>query len=219
MYWQEKTDENFYTVPGDVVDLAFRIDCRALPVDHAWSLSEGIKGELPWFSDAENSGLHLIHGAESGNGWTRPVQANDLIYPSHRTPLILRLPEGRIDDAMQLTGRTLEVAGGKILVKRAKSRPLAKTKTLYSRHVIFESGIDEELFIKRAVAQLKGLDVRFSKLLCGQAHIITTPKGSLETRSLMISDLPYEDSVQLQQQGLGQYRSLGCGLFIAYKAV
>ena len=121
MYWQEENDENSYTVPDDVVDLAFKIDCTALPVDHAWSLSEGIRAQLPWFPDEENTGLHPIHGAESGNGWSRPAQANDLIYLSHRTPLILRLPKGRIDDAMQLAGKTMEVVGNKIQIKKAKS--------------------------------------------------------------------------------------------------
>ncbi|MGD9164124.1 MAG: type I-MYXAN CRISPR-associated protein Cas6/Cmx6, partial [Chromatiales bacterium] len=69
MFWQEETDEEQYVVPDDVVDLIFKIKCRTLPVDHAWPLSEAIHQALPWFAEERQAGLHLIHGADSGNGW------------------------------------------------------------------------------------------------------------------------------------------------------
>jgi hypothetical protein len=36
---------------------------------------------------------------------------------------------------------------------------------------------------------------------------------------LMIADLEIEESVRLQQSGLGPYRHLGCGVFIPHKDI
>jgi len=56
----------------EVVDAVFAIECRSLPVDHAWALSAAIQAALPWFADEPQAGLHTVHGAASGAGWMRP---------------------------------------------------------------------------------------------------------------------------------------------------
>ncbi len=79
MYWQEGKDNENYLVPDKIVDVVFNIACRALPVDHAYALSQAITQVLPWFSEEEGAGLHTVHGAESGNGWMRPANPHDLL--------------------------------------------------------------------------------------------------------------------------------------------
>jgi hypothetical protein len=61
---------------------------------------------------------------------------------------------------------------------------------------------------------LKGLDIEVSKMICGRSGTIRTADGPIFTRALMIADLEPEQSVTLQQQGLGEGRMLGCGLFV-----
>jgi hypothetical protein len=56
-------------------------------------------------------------------------------------------------------------------------------------------------------------------MLSGRGHTIRTPEGGIETRSLMIAELTVEDSVRLQQQGLGPGRKIGCGLFLPHKGI
>ena len=53
MYWQEDDDRLTPKVSDDVVDLVFAIACKALPVDHAYSLSQAIRQILPWLADEE----------------------------------------------------------------------------------------------------------------------------------------------------------------------
>jgi CRISPR-associated protein Cas6 len=220
MYWQEETDEQTYIVPDDVVDLMFRIDCPSLPVDHAWTLSEAIQAVLPWFADETHAGLHIIHGADSGNGWERPEGGDELIYLSRRILLTIRLPKHRVADAEALSGEILEISGNRMEIKGSRPpRLLAKTNTLYARHVICDPVLEEEEFIAQSIAELRAMNISFKKVLCGKSHTISTPTGGLKTRSLMVADLPLEDSVQLQQLGLGPHRTLGCGLFIAHKPV
>ncbi len=218
MYWQEDSSEEQFVVPEDVVDLAFRIDCPTLPVDHAWTLSEAISAILPWFGEEAQTGLHIVHGADTGNGWERPTEATDLLYLSRRTPLVLRLPRHRTQDAHELCGKTLDIAGHAMKVGNPKQRPLSMTDILYSRYMVCDPDWSEEEFIQWAVGQLKSMRLKFKKILCGKSCELHHPEGAVMTRSLMVGNLSYEDAVFLQEEGLGPLRKMGCGLFIPQKS-
>ena len=219
MYWQEETDEEQYVVPDEVVDLIFKIKCRSLPVDHAWSLSEAIHQQLPWFAEEPQAGLHLIYGADSGNGWERPSEGEEALYLSRRTPLILRLPKERVEDAGMLSGQTLDIAGNPLEIGAGHTRLLGMTTTLYSRHVISQPGEDEDSFLQQAVETLHSMDLRFKKVLSGKVTRFQSPETHLESRSLMVAGLSLDDAVSLQQAGVGPLRSRGFGLFVPHKTV
>lgn len=219
MYWQEEKKEELFRVPDDVVDVAFRIRCKAIPNDHAWELSQAIKSVLSWFGDEVTHGLHLIHVAESGHGWERPQGPDAMLYPSRRTRLKLRLPKECLEAAGALVEQTLRVAGNTMEVGEFKTQLLAMTNTLYSRYVISPETEDDETFIARMVEELHTLKLKFSKVISGKGHTLTTPDGPLHTKSLMVGGLSFQDAVQLQVHGLGPERSLGCGLFIPYKSI
>ncbi len=219
MYWQEEQDEESYVVPDDVVDLVFEMRCQALPVDHARELHEAVCRVLPWFADEPAAGLHLIHGAESGNGWERPEASDALIYLSRRTRFTLRLPKDRVASAQALSGCELEVSGYRIAVGEGRERTLSTHSAQYARHVVCGDPSEEERFIECAVRELRSLGVGFKKVLCGKLHTLELPDGSVPTRSLFVAELGVDDAVRLQQQGIGPYRHHGCGLFIPHKTV
>jgi CRISPR-associated protein Cas6 len=218
-FWQEDQDEEQFVVPDNVLDLIFKIKCPSLPVDHAWSLSDAIHRELPWFADEPQAGIHLIHGAESGNGWERPTQGADTLYLSRRTPLILRLPNVRLEDATALSGKSLDIDGFPMEIGQAHSRFLAMTSTLYCRHLVCEAQQSEESFLQSAAASLASLQLRFKKILCGKGNRFATPQKHLSTRSLMVAGLSLDDAVTLQEYGIGPHRSRGFGLFVPHKTV
>lgn len=218
MFWQESHEE-VRSVPDDVVDVAYQIDCRALPVDHAWALSQAVRTVLPWLEDEPFAGVHPIHVADSGNGWMRPENAGDLLCLSRRTKLVLRLPRQRIEAAQALVGRQLDVAGHALRVDQSTLRPLSPITTIFSRYVVSAEGMDETAFLQNAVRELDALAVRPKKMLCGLEKVIATPDRPVHTRSLMIADLTQQESVALQQHGLGPLRHLGCGLFIPHKDI
>jgi CRISPR-associated protein Cas6 len=218
MFWQEDTSEEQFTVPENVIDLMFGIHCPTLPVDHAWALHTAINEILPWFAGEPLAGLHIIHGADSGNGWERPQGADDLLYLSRRTRLGLRLPRQRLDDAEALVGQTLDVSGHSLEIRQPKRRLLGMTNVLYSRYVVSDAGWDEDRFMAWTVDELKGMRLGFKKVLCGKTNTLFTPGGPVHTRSLMVANLSYEDAVYLQEQGLGPMRTMGCGLFSPQKS-
>lgn len=218
MYWEEESNEEGFSVPVEVIDLQFRIRCATLPVDHAWPLAQAIQQYLPWFLEEPRAGLHLIHGAESGNGWERPEAGDALLHLSKRTPLTLRLPLALAAEAESLAGNTLDVAGHAMEIQQPRQKPLAMTRFLYARHVAADPALPEELFIAWAVDELKRMGLRFKKILCGKAHTLENPDGPIHTRSLMVAELSFEDAITLQEQGLGPHRGLGCGLFLPQKS-
>ena len=218
MYWEEKKPAEEYAVSDDIVDAVFSIFCRTLPVDHAYALSQAIQAALPWFAVEARAGLHTIHGADSGSGWMRPEDPNAFLHLSRRTKLTLRLPKHRLDDAGTLLGLTLEVAGNALRVDKLAVRPLSRITTLFSRYVVIAAD-DESGFLDAATDQLGALGIRPKKMLCGRMTSIATPARMLQTRSLMLADLTVEQSVLLQQHGLGAERKLGCGLFLPHKGI
>lgn len=224
MFWDEEKDKATpYRVPDDVVDLVYNIHCRALPLDHAYSLSHAVREFLPWMDEEEQAGIHLIHGAESGNGWMRPEEGgNQLLYLSRRSRMTLRVPRHRIDEARKLTGQTLNIEGHRLEVKDSKVKLFSTLSTQFARYVVVPEGIaneDEEAFLGYVAGELRDFGIRVRKLLCGRAHAIRHPGGDLYTRSLMLADLEAEEAVLLQQQGIGRYKKLGCGLFIPHKGI
>lgn len=222
MWQEEQDDSDQFTVPDDVLDVQFNIDCKILPVDHAQPLSSALLAALPWLADEPLAGIHLIHVAGSGNGWERPEGADGILHPSRRTKLVLRIPKARLADAEALSGQVLDVAGEPMRIGKSSTRLLSITSTLYARHVAApDPEMDEQAFIASVVKQLQDSDLHFKKVLCGKAITFRTEHGPLLTRSLMVADLPHADAVRLQEQGLGehQHKMLGCGLFIAHKSV
>jgi CRISPR-associated protein Cas6 len=203
----------------EIVDAAFAIECRSLPVDHAFALSQAILAALPWFAEEPQAGLHTVHGAASGAGWQRPEGGDALLQLSHRTRLVLRIPEGRLADAAALTGQTLDVAGFPMRVGRLQPRPLVRIASLFSRGVIFEGPLEETDFLAAAAGALRAFGIESPTLLCGRATALATPQETLTTRSLMLTVATPAQSLLLQRHGLGEARKLGCGLFIPHKDV
>jgi len=197
----------------------FAIECRSLPVDHAYALSQAVQAALPWFADEPRAGLHTVHGAASGAGWQRPAGEDARLQLSRRTKLVLRLPGHRMVDAAALSGRTLDVAGSPMRVGPLSVRPLLRIASLFSRSVIFEGATDEAAFTAAATEALRALGVAASTLLCGRDVTLATPQGSYRTRSLMLSVATPAQSLRLQREGLGAARKLGCGVFIPHKDV
>jgi len=203
----------------DIADAVFAISCRSLPVDHAYALSQAIQAALPWFAGEPRAGLHIIRAAESGSGWMRPEGPDTLLHLSQRTRLVLRLPQHRLEAAAAVVGRTLDVAGHALRVDRLAVRPLSRITTLISHCVLLEGCDSESEFQLAASRQLDALGIRPGEMLCGLMTAIATPGRTLRTRSLMLAGLTREQSLLLQQRGLGDERKLGCGLFIPHKAI
>lgn len=217
MYWQEDKEHSGQVDPGNMVDVVFAIRCKTLPVDHAHALASAVMALLPWLREEPGAGVHTIHVAESGNGWQRP---GDILHPSRRTRLSLRVPRHRSEDCKALTGQTLDVGGHTLTVgDQVDTRPLSMLTTLFTRYLVSEEEMDEHAFLNRIAGLLEAMQIKPKKMLCGREQILSTGTRSVRTRSLMIAELEVEEAIRLQNEGLGSHRYMGCGIFIPHKSI
>lgn len=221
-YWNDPQDEDQpqLRVPEDVADLSFRVECRGgLEVDHAYALYQAVVRALPWFETEPGVALHTLHGAESGNGWIRPYKEGELLYLSKRTRLRLRLPKHRFADAMALEGQVINVGDCTVKINRPAIRALSTQTTLFTRSLVSENTQSENEFLHHATEMLNAKGIHPQRMMGGRRHAIKTLAQTLYARSLMIVDLAFEESIQLQQNGLGEEQKLGCGIFLPHKSI
>lgn len=221
MYWQEnEVDPNTYQVSDEVVDLVFAIRCKSLPLDHGEALFQAVIRYLPWLNDEPQSAIHQIHVAESANGWNRPKDpSSELLWPSRRTRLVLRVPQHRVEGCLTLTNQALDIEGHELIIGPAKQKLLSKLTTIFARYVDTEGNDQDAEFIQDMASVLQQRQIRFKKMMSGLLIKHRTDEGYLWTRKLMLAGLSIEDSVGLQQQGIGNRQLMGIGLFLPHKGI
>ena len=221
MYWNQEENPDTVVVPDDIVDVLFALDCRELPVDHAYALSDALCQSLPWMRDEPRIAVHAVHVAGSQNGWERPTHGTDShLLLSRRTKLTIRVPKEHVESLLAaLPGTRIEVDGCPLAVGAGKVKALSAETTLFARYVVGDPAQDEDSFLAAAARALAEMGVGMRKALCGRSTALATPQGELHTRSLMLADLTAEESFRLQRQGLGPHRLIGCGVFIPHKGI
>lgn len=192
-----------------MADVQFELSAGEIPADHGVVLFEQLAGYLPWLAGIDGAGVHPLHGAPTGR--------NDNLVINRRVKLTLRLPVDRLAEAEALVGAVLEPGAGPIKVGPLKKRPLVPYATLYSHFVVMDSA-DEARFLDEARAELETMGVR-AGLIPGKRRRMRMREGAVEGYSLMLHDLSLQDSIRVQERGLGRYRIYGCGIFIPHKSI
>lgn len=221
MHWREDQSESTKKQHGfNVVDVGFRILCSRLPVDNAYALNLALLDVLPWLADEPLAAVHTLQGAESGNGWIRPERRGAYVELPKRARLRLRLPRRRLDDARALENRALDLDGRRLLVRDGTMtvRSLNGLPTVFARRVASEAD-DEDVFLDGVAERLAQSGIHAPRLMGGRTHELSTPDRLIKTRSLMIDGLERDESLQLQEEGLGEWRMLGCGIFLPHKNI
>jgi CRISPR-associated protein Cas6 len=219
--WQENTSDTAPQSVAAMTDVLFKIVCERLPVDHAQALSMAVTQAVPWLQQQPHAGVHPIHVAGSQNGWERPdMQSGAELILSRRTRLAIRIPSDMTDELIKtLSGKSLLVDGMELGIVSGTTREIKAAATLFSRYTWFSdiASAQEAAFVDAVVAQCQHIGFQPTKLLCGKSHHITTSRGQICTRSVLLADVPKDHSLHIQDSGLGELRTMGCGLVIPHK--
>ena len=215
--WIEEEEKKSLSEMSKMIDVAFKISCKTLPYDHAFSLSNEILKYLPWLKGNKLTGIQTLHGPESGNGWTRAE--NEEIFLSKRTRLILRIPKSEYHETCKLEGETLKVLGNDIKVGKASKKPFLTVRDLICRFVLTDDDLNESDFLKYVAKEFENHEIHLRKAICGKTKSFTINGDQKFTRSLMIADLSKENSIKLQDVGVGIGRIFGCGIFLPHKSI
>ena len=190
-------------------DVQFDIKGLEIPADHGYRLFEALAELLPWLRETPGAGVHPIHGEPTGR--------NDNLIINRRGKLVFRLPLERLDDIRVLVGKRIDTGAGELVIGDPKEKTLTPFATLYSPLVDFGTA-DEVDFIGAAHAELEKMDIRCG-LIPGKKRKMHLPEGDVWGYSLMLHDVSPEQSLLVQEQGLGRHRAYGCGLFVPHKSI
>jgi CRISPR-associated protein Cas6 len=189
------------------VDVAFALEGRSLPRDHAQALSDALAPHLPWLAGHPTAGVHAV----------KVVPGSDPVaWLSQRARLLLRVPASREPALAALAGCTLGVGDSAVRLGPPKPHPLLPHGTLYA-YFVAAAGDDEAAFMQTVDAQLDALGIA-CRTVCGKRQHRHSAAAPLVGFSLMLHGLSPADSLTLQRVGLGPHRSLGCGLFVPHKS-
>lgn len=221
MFWSEDEKPEEFQAPDNVIDLSFKVSCKQIKLDHAWALTDALIDLLPWLKDEPQAAVHHIYIPQSGNGWVRSDDFDDeLIQLSRRTRLKIRIPRLKLEALQAITGKTIAIEGNDLTFGASELHLLSTMTTIVARHVhIPGTDDDEQAFLLSAQKQINALGIQARKMLCGKSHQLKTPDGMIKTRSLMIADISPEESIRLQEHGIGDYYRYGCGIFIPQKGI
>ncbi len=204
----------------EMVDLGFKLEAKSILLDHAQVLSDAILKALPWLADETDAGIHMIHVAASGNGWLRPEDPeNEVLCLSKRTRLHIRIPKNRVDDANQLTGSLLSFGLSEIKIGPSQIKPLIESSTLFARYIVSDVTESETDFMQRQADILTTMGINVKKMLCGMANVFKISQQPIHSKSLMLAELTPEESILMQEKGLGLLRLSGFGLFNPHKGI
>ena len=219
MFWHQDDEPGVeYQAPDDVFDLVFRLRGDSLDIDHAFALAQALQSRLG--SDTcGRIGVHGVRMAGSGNGWNRPERADAALPLSRRARLAIRVHRDDCDEVAGIKDRTLRIGEQDLVVGEHSIRKLSTIGTLHARAVCCEREQSEADFLSEVAAQLKRMDIKVSKMICGKSAEIRKGDDKLFTRALLVADLEPEESIALQRQGLGEGGLFGCGLFIPHKGI
>ena len=219
LFWREADEpESRFEVPDEVFDLVFRLRGSKLEIDHAFELAEALKAQLETETFAR-IGIHGVRMAGSGNGWNRPQQSDAEMPLSRRARLAIRLNRDDYDEVAGISDQVLQLGRQQLEIGESSIRQLSSMSSLHARAVCCDPDQSEPDFLAQVATELQSLGIVVTRMICGRSGQIRSEQGSLFTRALLVADLKPEESVCLQQRGLGDAQRLGCGLFVPHRGI
>lgn len=189
-----------------IVELSFCLNGRAIPVDHGYALYAALNRLVPELHSAKGIGVQPIRGAYYGNG---------MLYLTGFSRLVLRLPDDQIWLYLKLAGKKLEVDGHPLRVGVSEVRALRPAPTLYSRLVTIKGFVEPETFLAAVKRQLQER-VGTADLRLGERRTLRVKDKRVVGFETIAEGLNAENSLKLQDDGLGGRRRFGCGVFVPY---
>ncbi len=206
--WPENKPEEY---TPHMIDLQFDLVGTTIPADNAQLLSDALLSLLPWLGEDSGTGIQHLKGAETNSG-------DATLNINRRTKLYVRVPKARVDDMQKLVGQTLDLAGHALQIGSFKTRAFTAFSNIYA-HFVDTGSTTEEQFVQDVMRELDGHFKLRCGFICGKRQTLQSTSGPIHGYSLMLHDVPPHKSLQLQDEGMGRNRLLGCGVFIPHKSI
>ncbi|ACK74093.1 CRISPR-associated protein, Cas6-related (plasmid) [Gloeothece citriformis PCC 7424] len=192
------------------VDLNFQVLGNILPADHGYGLYAALTHWNPIIHDLEGLSIQTIAGIPDKQG---------KIYLTERSRFRIRLPHDQVPLVYGLAGKTLTIGKHTIRLGIPQIYLLQPASKLRSRLVVIKGYQEPKIFLEAVQRQLE-------KLRINGIVAISTANSKPDRKTIKIkrftvvgfglemSNLSDEDSLLLQEVGLGGKRRMGCGVFV-----
>jgi len=188
-------------------DVALAISGETIDTGYAVSLYEALARQLLWLAQEPAAGVFSIRGLS---------HSADRLLIGGRTRIVLRVPAERVADCQRLCGQCIELPQP-LRVGAVTARELLPFPVLYA-HLVVTGREDESAFLADVQAELESVGVS-CQVIVGRSGGVQIGGRREVGYSVMLHGLTPEESILIQEHGLGRHRKLGCGLFVPHKSV
>lgn len=196
------------------VDLSFEVIGQTLPADHGYGLYSALSHWNEEIHTLKGLSIHTITGIPDKQG---------KIYLTDKSRFLLRLPWDQVPFAYGLAGKSLTIGTHTIRLGIPQIYLLKPSSRLRSRLVVIKGYQEPEAFLEAAQRQIKTLGVQGNIMLLRNFEgerdrkTIKIKRFTVVGFGVQVSDLTDEESILLQQCGIGGKRRMGCGVFVRTK--
>jgi CRISPR-associated protein Cas6 len=192
------------------VDLLFPIlGTQPIPADHGYHLYSALSHQLDAIHSENGVGIHPIRGQQLGN---RLIA----LTPSSR--LALRTTDDKLAALIKLAGKQLNLAGRTLRIGVPQVYSLTPAPALRSRLVTTKNGLDQSRFEQELRRQLDVLGISSEAILTiGKRRTLRIHDKEVVGYEVILVGLTAEESLTLQERGLGGRRHMGCGIFVPWQ--
>ncbi len=222
------------------IDLVFSARSETLSSDHSYDLYAAISRLIP---RVHEPGVPIriggIRGEPLGNGLIR--------LDPDRARLRFRLPTDEIPTLLPLAGKSLEVGGHRLRLGVPQVEALTSAPTLYARMVVMKasSSLEDPMnkqsrdraktkryqdpaeFLEAVRRELTAMGIGAApdlpKVEQGphagkpRRRVLMIKGKRIVGFSVLVTGLNAEESIRLQEAGLGGRSKMGCGFFVPVK--
>ncbi len=203
-------------IDANYVDLAFPLTGKLLPLDNGYIIYSALSRICPNLHELKNISIHPIAGIPNSDKQLRLTK---------RSRLQIRIPIEQIPQIYEfLVEQTFNIGQSQFHLGIPEYKALTSSSTVYSRLVVIRRCIEPQVFLEAAQHQLKVLGIQ------GNIKLLKKKNGQLQCRQLVmkkkegtfpirgygveVTDLNEQDSLKLQQQGIGGKHKMMCGVFV-----
>jgi CRISPR-associated protein Cas6 len=197
------------------IDLAFALRGSTIPLDYGYALFGALCRVVPGLHGDRRVGVHPIRGM-------RLEPRRLTLVPQSR--LRLRLPSEEIAPYLALAGSRIELEGDLLSVGIPRVEPLRPAASLEARLVTIGHLTDPGPFEESARRHLASYGVAAEPAFLVDTHpdrlgrpvrrVVRIKGRRIVGFPLVIPNLTAEESLIVQERGLGSRRRMGCGLFV-----
>ncbi len=197
------------------IDLAFDLRGTTIPLDYGYALFSALCRVVPQLHGDRRVGVHPIRGMRL---------APRLLTLVPQSKLRLRLPAEEIGSYLAIAGSGLELDGSSLRVGIPRMEPLTPSPLLTSRLVTIGRLFEPSAFAASLRDQMSSLGVAGELAFLPSpdpAHagepsrrVIRIKEKRIVGFAVSVSGLTAEESILVQENGLGSRRRMGCGMFV-----